>query len=1124
MSSLKQDTNQGNPDQVTGARYWRSLDDLAQAPAFKEWAEREFPEGASELHGFNRRHFMKIMAASFGMAGLGLAGCRRPESLILPYAHQPEYVVPGIPQFYSSSRPTPRENIPVIVQTHEARPTKLEGNPSYQPYGGSTDLFTQASVLDLYDPSRSQRNQHRGSRVSRSRMVEILREHRDRLEETGGQGFAFLAEPSTSPARARLVSDLKEKYPDLLWAEYTPHPEEGPALATKEWFGKKLRPHYHFEKAKRILSIDADFLGDAAGSIGTTRAFSKGRKVHRADEAERMNRLYAVEPDLTLTGGMADHRLRVEASNLAAFTALLTASVLERAGWADETIQALRDRADALPVDAPWIEAAADDLWEHRGASLVTAGAALPKEVHLLVIAMNAALAADDLIDYLEFPDEESATIGDLCRKVDRGEVKTLFVLGGNPAFNAPADLGFYLKLASVEEVVHYGYYQDESSEMAGTHIAATHFLESWGDGRAYDGTYLPVQPMIEPLVPAFNELEVLAILTGHPETDPYALVKESFQEISGLSGEAAFNNWLASGLLPESGYSRVRIDDVLSRLRPELAERIPEPRVFQEGDFEVVFKPSRQVGDGRYANNGWLMECPEPMSKLTWDNAVLISPRMAKELESSTGTPIFGSMSMMNQMDSLARGLGQTKRGRHQAPVVEFTLNGVTERLPIMVLPGLANHTVVMPCGFGRRMVGPVGQGAGFDAYAFRSSEGLYFDNGATLTLTGDRYELANAQDHWSLEGRAIFREGTVQEYQENPEFTQQLGMEAHSPPIYGEAKHDPLHKKVTEVPRGGAAYQPPSFTALQQWGMSIDLNLCTGCNACVVACQSENNIPIVGKEQVLRGREMHWIRLDRYFAAEEYTGDDIPEDVQVSFHGMACQHCELAPCEMVCPVNATVHDEQGLNVMAYNRCVGTRYCANNCPYKVRRFNFFDYNKREIGKFYLGPLGPDGMAETHKLQKNPNVTIRMRGVMEKCTYCVQRIETEKIHQKVKAADSDDLKVPDGRLKVACQQACPSEAINFGDLADPETQVYHEKSSDRDYAALGYLGIRPRTTYLSKLRNPNPEMPKGHRYDMPYGRQLYEDRYGHGNSHGQGEGAHHHSPAGAHAHSASTED
>jgi len=1103
MSSMKEEPSRpAEETQLTGARYWRSLDDLTEAPAFQDWVEREFPKDASELHGFNRRHFMKIMAASFGLAGVGLSGCRRPKFHILPYARQPEWVIPGIPQFYSSSRPAPGEHIPVIVQTHEARPTKIEGNPSYQPYGGATDLFTQSSVLDLYDPSRSQRHSRKGSRLSRTEVEDFLLQHREKLAASGGAGFAFLAEPSSSPARRMLVRELKQSYPDLLWAEYAPLAYDGSERAAAAVFGRALRPEYQFDQARRIVSIDADFLGDAPGAIGTTRSFSKGRKVHSAAEASRMNRLYAVEPDLTLTGSMADHRLRVEGSNLTAFTALLAAAVFEKAGVADAQVGALRERAESLPVDAAWIETCAADLWAERGQSLVVAGDQLPEAAHVLVFAINEVLDAGDLVRYLELPEEEgTASIGDVVEAIEAGSVESLFILGGNPVFDAPADLGFALKLAQVPQVVRHGYFEDETSAEAAVHLVATHYLESWGDGRTRDGTYVPVQPMIEPLVPGFSELEILGSLSGVEDGDAYGIVRRSFAGVTGRADDPSFNNWLASGVFPDSSFAVGSVRGALAAVTPGRIASIPEPRVFGTREFEVLFKPSRQVWDGRYANNGWLMECPEPMSKLTWDNAVLVSPRLAKEMETADGHQVFRSLTMMNQMDGLARGLAVTRHGRHQAPVVEITVNGVTEYLPMVVLPGLANHTVIMPCGFGRRMVGPVGRGAGYDAYPFRNGEHTYAAEGEGIALTGEFYELANAQDHWSLEGRAIFREGTVQEYEANPGFTQELGMEAHSPPVYGEARLDPLEQKVTEVPRGGSAFKPPSFTAPQQWGMSIDLNLCTGCNACVVACQSENNIPIVGKEQVLRGREMHWIRLDRYFAAEEYSGETIPEDVQVSFHGVACQHCELAPCETVCPVNATVHDEQGLNVMAYNRCVGTRYCANNCPYKVRRFNFFDYNRREIGKFYLGPLGPEGMAETHKLQKNPNVSVRMRGVMEKCTYCVQRIETAKIHQKVKAAASDDIKVPDGRLKVACQQACPANAIVFGDVADPESAVYHEKMSDRDYAVLGYLGIRPRTTYLSKLRNPNPSMPKTYRYDLPYGRQLYENRFGHGARH-----------------------
>ncbi len=620
---------------------------------------------------------------------------------------------------------------------------------------------------------------------------------------------------------------------------------------------------------------------------------------------------------------------------------------------------------------------------------------------------------------------------------------------------------------------------------------------------------------MIEPLFPTFNELEVLARLAGAEENDPYRIVTKTFA----AEGGRDFNKFLSDGLLTDSAYEK----QVLSLGAAELVsglsgDELTAPELGADA-VEIRYEPSSHSYDGRYANNGWLMEVPDSMTKLTWDNAILISPRLAKELQEAQGIPIFPGAVPMNKQGgffeaskgTLQKNKAQFKRGKEEAVVAEITLDGRTVKAPIHVVPGLANYTVILPLGMGRTQVGRVGTGVGFNAYQLRTSSGMGSAIGAAIQLTEETYRLANTQEHWSMEGRAIVRESTADYYKKHPNFANEMGVESHAPANYGKYDDKSLQKKVTHQYRGGSAYEHPEFSGpppnvdiwkgnedkfpkTQQWGMAIDLNSCTGCTACVVACQSENNIPIVGKEQVLRGREMHWMRLDRYFSAEDYKADEVPEDVQVSFMGMLCQHCENAPCESVCPVNATVHDRQGLNTMAYNRCVGTRYCANNCPYKVRRFNFFDWNKRKPGEFYKGPFGKVDEPELEKMRANPNVTVRMRGVMEKCTYCTQRIEAAKIDQKSKAGASGDIHVPDGKIKTACQQVCPTDAITFGDVSDPDSEVSKLKASDRNYSVLGYLNVRPRTTYLARLRNPNPKMPDA--YKKPYAYAAYKKRYG----------------------------
>ncbi|MDP4694638.1 MAG: 4Fe-4S dicluster domain-containing protein, partial [Opitutales bacterium] len=623
-----------------------------------------------------------------------------------------------------------------------------------------------------------------------------------------------------------------------------------------------------------------------------------------------------------------------------------------------------------------------------------------------------------------------------------------------------------------------------------------------------------------------FNELEVLARLAGAEVTDAYSIAQATFKKLGGSD----YNKFLSDGLLEGSAFNAVAAKSEPAKVVAAIDATELEALELSATKLEVRFAPSSHAGDGRFANNGWMMECPDPMTKLTWDNAILISPRLAKELEEQQGVQIFPSKKPMNQDSAFFEGAKGTlqnnkaefKRGQEQAVVAELTINGRTIKGPIHVVPGMANYTVVLPLGMGRE-VGRIATGVGFNAYTVRSSDGLGVALGAALQLTEEKYDLANTQEHWSMEGRAIVREGNADYYAKHPDFANKVGVESHAPANYGKDADKSLQEQATSQFRGNSAYEHPDFTkpapnvkvwegnedkfpAVQQWGMAIDLNSCTGCTACVVACQSENNIPIVGKEQTLRGREMHWMRIDRYFSAEKYDQTEVPEDVQVSFMGMMCQHCENAPCEQVCPVNATVHDSQGLNTMAYNRCVGTRYCANNCPYKVRRFNFFDWNKRQIGEVYKGPLGPVDEPELQKMQKNPNVTVRMRGVMEKCTFCTQRIEAAKIEQKRLAGASGNIKIADGNIKTACQQVCPTDAITFGDISDAESEVSKMKASDRNYSVLGYLNARPRTTYLARLRNPNPKMPDA--YSKPYAYAQYDERYGHGSGGDHGEDSH----------------
>ena len=1085
--------------ELSGPRYWRSLDELVETPGFQEKLAREFPEGASNLNGVDRRSFFKLMAASFALGGMGLAtGCRRPEANILPYGKSVEGVIPGVPQYFATAFPLRGAALPLLAETHQGRPTKLEGNPSYAPYGGASSLGAQASVLDLYDPDRATTHTTGGAASTLIAMRDKLSAIHTAAAANGGAGLAILAESSSSPSRARLVQQLKQALPQALWAEYDAVNDTPPAAAARAAFGRNVKPLYRFAKAKRIVAIDADFLHAEAGSLGYARDFAKGRRVLKANDP--MNRLYAVESTFSLTGSMADHRLRLASSHMLGFAAALLAQLSGQA-----SVARLAQGLDFKDKDQ-WLKACADDLAAHRGECLVVAGAHQPAAVHALVYAINTFLGnVGRTLEFVETPESGAASLADLAAAAKAGRVSTLVVLGGNPAYNAPADLDFAGIAQSAREVVRYGYYVDETSALAGTHIAATHYLESWGDARTADGTIVPIQPMILPLFDGMTELEVVARIAGVDTTDPYSIVFDTVAGVAGGNAQDAFRKFLHDGLLAGSAYPVVSVTYNQSGAAT-LFTNAAAPAALGKDNLEVRFALDHKVDDGRFANNGWLQECPDPITKISWDNAILVSPRLGRELGIEPG----GAALQVARKE-----LAEYPQGKEAAFIGEVTVNGVTVRGPLHIQPGLSNWTVVLPLGYGRHVSGRVGQGTGHDFYPARTSANPDFVTGASIKVLDERYLLANTQEHWSMEGRDIVREANKGEYDSTPNFVDTFGIESHAPANLGKDKDMPLAAAASLTPRGHSLYETPNFDGVHQWGMSIDLNTCIGCNACVVACQAENNIPIVGKEQVLRGREMHWIRLDRYYSdgnidAAAFGGEgnkQIPEDPQASIMPVACMQCELAPCETVCPVNATVHDEEGLNVMAYNRCIGTRYCANNCPYKVRRFNFFDWNDRQLDQLYLGPVGDKGMPELLKMVKNPDVTVRMRGVMEKCTYCVQRIQQAKIAQKAKAGASDNVVIPDGTIKTACQQVCPVDAIVFGNIKDPDSAVSQAKAREQDYALLGYLNIRPRTTYLGKLRNPNPDMPDY--AALPLSRVEYNTKNhpahgeGHGDEHGE---------------------
>ncbi len=1063
----------------SGPRYWRSLDEMSQSPEFLEQAQREFGVEASEMNEVDRRHFFKIMAASFAIGGLGFSGCRRPESRILPHSKAPESQVPGQPLYYASSFSLRGESLPILVETHAGRPTKIEGNSDFKGYNGGTGMKAQASVLELYDPDRAARYTRSGANISKDEALDVLGELRKSFGTSKGKGVAVLTEKSSSPTRLRLKKAFLRAYPNTMWAEYEPVETGNVKAAAAVVAGPNLEPKYDFSGAERILSVSGDFLGDEPGGLSFSKQFADGRRVRSSKD--HMNRLYVAESGFSITGAMADHRKRLASSQMTAF---LAAAALEiNLGVEGEALEPIFQKLSA-GLDAgtkEWIAKAMADLSHFKGKSLVYVGSQLSKEAQGIALLINEKLGnLGKTLSLAEVEADLSATIQELVEAIDSGSVDALLISGGNPVYNAPVELDLGSKLDSINTVVRLGYYYDETSEKSKYHFAQAHYLESWGDGRTYAGDLVAQQPMIMPLFDGISEIEMLGRLAGEENADGHSLVYSTFQKI-GSKGKRAFDKFLHDGFVSDSGYTANRSLISGMRLAESLASVETPAAPTGKDNLEAVFANDATVDDGRYANNGWLQECPDPMTKITWDNAIYVSPRFAQELDIVSADSL---LKTLTGKSITRKNPNKVKDGRSYSPVGRVTIGDREITGGIQILPGLDNYSIILPLGYGRSKTGRIGTGSGYNSYALRTSVTPTFASGAKLELTGEHIQLANTQEHSSMEGRAIIRESNLDDYASDPEWVGKMGMESHSPPVLGKDTGISLQDRSITTPRGGSIYEHPDYKGVHQWGMSIDLNVCSGCNACVIACQSENNIPIVGRDQVRRGREMHWIRMDRYFSSGETTDlAAIPEDPQVSLQPIACMHCETAPCETVCPVNATVHDEEGLNTMAYNRCIGTRYCANNCPYKVRRFNFLDYQQRPLDRLYEGPLAPKGMPELLQMAQNPDVSVRMRGVMEKCTYCVQRIQKAKIAQKVKARDSNDVKIPDGTIKVACQQVCAMDAIEFGDVKDPHSKVSELQANERNYAVLGYTNARPRTTYLGKLRNPNPEMPDYH--DQP---------------------------------------
>ncbi len=1011
-----------------GPEMWRSLDELAATPDFQDWLHREFPRQASEwvespADGVSRRRFLQLSGASLALAGL-TACTKQPLEHIVPYVKQPEEIVQGRPLYFATTFTLGGYGTGVLAESHEGRPTKIEGNPEHPASLGATDVFAQATVLDLYDPGRSQSITGLGRIRSWGSFVNELSPAIRALRALGGEGLRFLTGTVTSPALAEQMLSILAAYPKARWhrweAAAPPYAYRGAVAA----FGAPHETVYDLTQAKVILTLDSDVLTGGPGAVRYARDFARNRQVRL--NRQTMNRLYAVESTPTNTGTLADHRLALPPAQIAAFALALAAELgVATAAAPPPGAAALSARAGAFAA------AVAKDLRANAGASVVVADGFSSPGVQVLAHAINQALGnAGKTVHHLApieaDPVDHAASISELARDLDAGKVDLLIVFGTNPVYSAPADLRFGRAIQKARLRVHLGTYDDETAELCQWHVNAAHPLESWSDARAFDGTASIAQPLIDPLYGGKSAHELLAVFSDRIDATSYDVVHDYWtKRLGGGAGsaakttaEAAFRKALHDGVVAGSAAPAADARLESGAAARAAAEVVAEVAAANPSWMPLIFRPDPTLHDGAFANNAWLQELPKPLTKLCWDNACIVSPRTAARL----------------------------KLGVEQ--VVELAWRGAKLRVPVWVQPGHADDCATLHLGYGRWRAGAVGNGTGVNAYALRTADALAVLPGVGIFPTAERADLASTQNHHSMESgaeeipaaaaafavRQPVRTGTLAEFAANPEFQHQ------------EIDSHPDEKDAEE---GMSMFPTWPYTGYR-WGMAIDLNVCTGCSACVVACQSENNIPTVGKEQVMKGREMHWLRIDRYFAGNL-------DEPAVHHQPVPCMQCENAPCELVCPVAATTHSAEGLNDMVYNRCVGTRYCSNNCPYKVRRFNFLRYSNHDVPVL--------------KMLENPDVTVRMRGVMEKCTYCVQRINGAKIDAEVAGRT-----VRPGDVQTACQQVCPTAAIAFGDIGNPGWEVSRRKAEPLNYSLLEELNTRPRTTYLAKLRNENPEL------------------------------------------------
>ena len=995
-------------------RLWRGLEELAETPEHRAFLEHEFPhDPAQESDGVPRRDVLKWMAASAALAGL--SGCTKmPDQKIVPYVRAPEEIIPGKPLFYATSFVQQGVATGILVESHMGRPTKIEGNPLHPGSLGATDIFAQASILDLYDPDRSQSVIHEGRISSWTAFLSQVADLRTNFLATKGAGLRILTETITSPSLGAQIQALLKEFPLAQWHQWEPCSRANVLEGALMAFGQRMNTVYRIDKADVILSLDSDFLYSGPGAMRYARDFAARRNAEGAPS--KMNRLYVVEQGVTTTGAMADHRLAMRFADIGTFASALAAELQVPQAKGFEGRKSMQHK---------WISALAGDLLKNRGKCVLLVGESQPPAVHAIAHEINSALGSvgNTLIytDPLEAVPDIDEGLMRLTSDMDAGHVQALFIFGANPAYSAPDFLDFSRKILKIPFRAHLGLYEDETAELCHWHIPAAHVLESWGDARAYDGTLSFIQPLIAPIYDGKTSRGILAAFQGQSDKTDYDLVRDYWKkQRSEIDFDEFWQTSLHDGVVVGTAYEPRTVKPGATLCSFDCGDAgageglvsIPPEKI------EIVYRPDPTIGDGRSANNGWLQEAPKPITKLTWDNSAQLSPATAQSL------------------------------GVKNGEVIEIAFHQRAIEAPVWIVPGHANNSVTLHLGYGRRRAGRLGTGVGFNAYQIQTWSRLRMEFDPEIRKTGKTYPLAATQHHNIIEtgngmpvgqvdmesqnafARDLVRIGTLDEFSKNPKFAQEMAEP--TPP-----------KELSLYP--GFEYNGYA------WGMAIDLNKCVGCGACVVACQAENNIPVVGKEEVIRGREMHWLRVDTYF-----RGDiDRPETY---FEPVPCMQCENAPCEGVCPVGATVHSPEGLNEMVYNRCVGTRYCSNNCPYKVRRFNF--------------GLFSDYTTDSMKALRNPNVTVRSRGVMEKCTYCVQRIQAAKIE-----TEKQDRSVRDGEIVTACEAVCPAQAIVFGNINDKNSRVAKLKAGPRDYTLLAELNTRPRTSYQARLRNPNPEMP-----------------------------------------------